>query len=153
MKSRIIKFLLVLTVALGGFASFGFIDSTPSQAKSSHTKSYWHYGHFNNYVYSKEFKYESYLKWTHPKVSYTGYARASITTYGGKGKIKAIVQYKTKKGWKNYKTIYAKKKGYTYLGFYTERFGLNTKFRYKFVNTGSKKSIRYAFHVTWRPSF
>ncbi|MCM3191543.1 hypothetical protein M3596_22980, partial [Bacillus subtilis] len=67
--------------------------------------------------------------------SWAGHPYTTIDTYRA-GKVKATLQYQTKKGWKNYKTFYITKKGHKRFDV-SSYLDLNTKFRYKFENLGS----------------
>ncbi|MDA7026654.1 hypothetical protein PJ311_08540 [Bacillus sp. CLL-7-23] len=153
MKNKFMKFLLALTITIGSFASIGFINSNHAQAKDWVVKSnsfflsnyHYHTGSFKNYTYSPTFRYSMA---TGSGRTYTTDIHTSIKTKSsGSGKIKAVLQYKSKKGWKNLKTRYVKKKGYTVLTFFdvNPKLGKKTIFRYKFINTGSKKTISYTF--------
>ncbi|MCM3191259.1 hypothetical protein M3596_21330, partial [Bacillus subtilis] len=62
------------------------------------------------------------------------------------GKVKATLQYNTKKGWKDYKTVYVTKKGFNSLNVDIRKLGYNTKFRYKIQNISSKTAIPYTFY-------
>ncbi|MDA1477000.1 hypothetical protein [Bacillus changyiensis] len=155
MKNRFIKFLLVLTVAIGSFASLGFVGSTTVQAKDNWTSNssitYYQCGIFKKYSYTPTFTFSTVFK--HYDKSISAYTTTGIRTYGsGKGKIKAILQYKTKKGWKNYKTQYVKKNGYTNLSI-KSKLNVKTKFRYKFISNAkdlkkSKTKLRFVFYST-----
>ncbi|NPC94764.1 hypothetical protein HOO54_21705 [Bacillus sp. WMMC1349] len=155
MKNKFVKFLLVLTVIIGSFASLGFVSSTTVQAKDNWTSnssiSYYQYGIFKKYSYTPAFTFSMVFK--HYDNSISAYTTTGIHTYGsGKGKIKAILQYKTKKGWKNYKTQYVKKNGYTNLSI-KSKLNVKTKFRYKFIHSAkdlktSKSKLRFVFYST-----
>lgn len=67
----------------------------------------------------------------------------------GGGKITATLQQKTNKGWKNVKTFYATKKGSTNLSYKQASKSYKTKYRFKFTNTGTKKTISYTFWATY----
>ncbi|MEC0341858.1 hypothetical protein [Bacillus sonorensis] len=147
MKKKTIKLLLVLMVAIGSFASIGFVSSDIAHAKDSTLK------YKSGILVHREGK----LKYKKPTYSNTfGYYQigtifTSITTYRS-GKVKATLQYKTKKGWKNYKTYYVTKKGSKY--FHEKSYlSLKTKFRFKFENKGSKKAIPYNFMSNSRLKF
>ncbi|MCY8404366.1 hypothetical protein [Bacillus sonorensis] len=140
MKGKFIKLLLVLAVAIGSFASLGFIGSDTAQAKdrtikSTSSVSVFREGklHYKKATYSNTFGY-----------SWAGHPFTTLDTYRS-GKVKATLQYKTKKGWKNYKTFYVNKKGHTIFKV-SSYLDLYTKFRYKFENIGSKKPIPYKFY-------
>ncbi|MGO1135805.1 hypothetical protein ACTOS9_22025 (plasmid) [Bacillus subtilis] len=140
MKKKFVMTLVAFVIALTGFTA---IDLTNNQAqakdwvkKGGIWDTHYHSGTFKNYTYTPTF----YI-WT----SGEG-VDAGITANGsGSGKIKAVLQQKTSKGWKNVKTFYAKKKGYTDLNYKKASKSYKTKYRFKLTNTGSKKTIKYTF--------
>ncbi len=105
MKKKLIMILAALVIAL---TSFTAVDLANNKAQAKDWKKtgglwteYWHSGSFKNYIYTPVF---------HPY--YKGKVSGFLTANGsGSGKIQAVLQQKTSKGWKNVKTFYAKKKG------------------------------------------
>ncbi|MFC7801759.1 hypothetical protein ACFQ75_21980 [Bacillus subtilis] len=141
MKKKFLKFLLVLAVAIGSIASIDFVSPNTAQAKDRTYKtktdvSVFREGNLNykKATYSNTFGY-----------SWAGHPYTTIDTYRS-GKVKATLQYQTKKGWKDYKTVYVTKKGFNSLNVDIHKLGFNTKFRYKIQNIGSKNSIPYTFY-------
>lgn len=140
LKKKFIKLLLVLAVAIGSFASIGFVTPDTVQAKDRTIKSKSSVSVFREgKLYYKKATYSNTFGY-----SWAGHPFTTIDTYRS-GKVKATLQYKTKKGWKNYKTFYVKKKGHTIFKV-SSYLDLYTKFRYKFENVDSKKPIPYKFY-------
>lgn len=147
LRKKLLKLMLVLAVAIGSFASIDFISPNAAQAKDRTYKtktdvSVFREGNLNykKATYSNTFGY-----------SWAGHPYTTIDTYRA-GKVKATLQYQTKKGWKNYKTFYITKKGHKRFDV-SSYLDLNTKFRYKFENLGSKKPIPYKFYSNTKLKF
>ncbi|MFL6978725.1 hypothetical protein R7M47_13945 [Bacillus inaquosorum] len=139
-KKKLIMTFFAFVIALTSFTAID-LAGNKAQAKDwvkrgSIWTTHYHSGSFKNYTYSPTFQ-----------IFYSGQGtNASINANGsGSGNIKAEMQQKTSKGWKTIKTFYAKKKGYTNLSYSKASKSYKTKYRFKFSNTGTKKTINYTF--------
>lgn len=140
MKKKLFMMLFAFVIALTSFSAFDLANNE-AQAKDWVKKggiwdSHFHSGTFKNYTYTPTF----YI-W----ISGEGINAGLNANGSGSGKIKAVLQQKTSKGWKNVKTFYAKKKGYTNLDYSKASKSYKTKYRFKLENTGTKKTINYKF--------
>ncbi|MCY7917922.1 hypothetical protein [Bacillus vallismortis] len=139
MKKKLVMTLATFVIALTGFTA---VDLASNKAQAKDWKKtggmfveYYHSGSFTNYTYTPTI---------HPY--YKGKVSGFLTANGsGSGKIKAVLQHKTSKGWKNVKTFNAKKKGKTSMYFTKAVKSYSASYRFKLINTGSKKTIKYTF--------
>ncbi|MDU0812569.1 hypothetical protein P9738_04235 [Bacillus siamensis] len=139
MKKKLIMVLAAFVIAL---TSFTAVDVASNKAQAKDWKKtgglwteYWHSGSFKNYTYTQVF---------HPY--YKGKVSGFLTANGsGSGKIQAVLQQKTSKGWKNVKTFYAKKKGKTSMYYNKASKSYSASYRFKLTNTGTKKTVNYKF--------
>ncbi|MCY9090301.1 hypothetical protein P9E03_17415 [Bacillus mojavensis] len=144
MKKKLSMMLLAFVVAVTSFTAIDLVNNK-AEAKDWVKKgqiwsTYYHSGSFKNYTYSPTFH-----------IYYPGQGTwANIKANGsGSGKITATLQQKTNKGWKNVKTFYATKKGSTNLSYKQASKSYKTTYRFKFTNTGTKKTISYTFWATY----
>ncbi|MFE4430224.1 hypothetical protein ACFRH9_24765 [Peribacillus butanolivorans] len=133
-KSIIASLALALVLSFSSFGGTQKAEAADWTTTGSIWTTYYHSGSFTNYVYQRT------IKTTMSDEIWAGVKASSSAS----GTFKAVLQKKTNGVWKNYKTKYPAKNGYTSL-----RWTGVTKdatYRVKLENT-SGKSIKYTFNV------
>ena len=138
-KKVFVVSLLSLGLLLSGFASTGSLLSPPEKAEAASTSS-WLYqvkrGYFTNYVITPTYKPN--FERSKGNQFVDGFITAKSSA---KGTFKLYVQYKSGNSWKTIETVTAKKNGSVH--FQTDLFKINTPYRFKLVNQGTKKRVDY----------
>lgn len=131
---------IILSIALAIVLSFSSLGGTQKAKAADWTETgsiwttYYHSGSFSSYVYQRTIK---------PSTGSTILAGVTAKS-SATGTFKATLQKKVDGVWKNYRTTYPTKNGFTALNFYDVTKGAT--YRIKLENTGSSK-ITYTFFV------
>ncbi|MCO0598902.1 hypothetical protein NGI46_15870 [Peribacillus butanolivorans] len=133
-KSIIASLALALVLSFSSFGGTQKAEAADWSTTGSIWTTFYHSGSFTNYVYQRNMG--------------TSYSDEIWTAVDAKssasGTFKAILQKKTNGVWKNYRTKYPKKNGYTDMDWTGVTKGAT--YRIKFENTSSSK-ITYTFNV------
>ncbi|MBK5446464.1 hypothetical protein ACFRH9_20515 [Peribacillus butanolivorans] len=133
-KSIIASLALALVLSLSSFGGTQKAEAADWSTTGSIWTTYYHSGSFSNYVYQRT------MGTTVSDEIWTAVDASSSAS----GTFTARLQKKTNGVWKNYKTKYPSKNGYTSMKWTGVTKGAT--YRIKFENT-SGKSIKYTFNV------
>ncbi|WHY57058.1 hypothetical protein [Peribacillus simplex] len=133
-KSIIASLALALVLSLSSLGGPQKAEAADWTTQGSIWTTYYHSGSFSNYVYQRT------MTTTVSDEIWTAVNAKSSAS----GTFKAILQKKTNGVWKNYRTKYPAKNGYTNMDWTGVTKGAT--YRIKFENTSSSK-ITYTFNV------